>query len=234
MALEVLQARSEIIEGRRALRARGVSSLAPAWKEWLARYGLAIKVGDDLKSWDVRKTAEFIEARVPRDAPILDIGAFASEIPPLLHRLGYRRIAAIDLNPGIGRMPFAGTIDYRVGDFLRPPFADGSFAAVSAISVIEHGFDQEALLAMLARMLRPGGYFVGSFDYWPEKIDTAGIRMFDMSWTVFSRADVQRLVERAAAFGLVPCGALAYGAAERPISCAGKDYTFAWLALQRT
>src|SRR5262245_40849496 len=110
MALEVLQARSEIIEGRRALRARGVSSLSPAWREWLARIRLTIKVGDDLKSWDVRKTAEFIEASVPRDAPVLDIGAFASEIPPLLHQLGYRRIAGIDLNPGITRMPFAGTI----------------------------------------------------------------------------------------------------------------------------
>lgn len=236
MTLQVLQSRDQIVEGRRVLRSRGLSSLTPGWKTWLVRRRLfrGINVGDDLKSWDVLKTAEFIESKVPKDAALLDIGAFASEIPPILHRMGYRRISALDLNPDISLMPYAGQIDYQVGNFLRAPYPDGSFAAITAISVIEHGFDGQALISEASRLLRPGGYFIASFDYWPDKIPTAGIKMFDMSWTIFSADEVERLFALARQHGLVPCGGMEFEARERPISCAGRDYTFAWMAMQRT
>ena len=235
MSLQVLASRQQIIEGRRALRRRRLSCATPAWKGWLLRHriGGGIKVGDELKSWDVLQTAEFIGRAVPRDAPVIDIGAYASEMPPVLHRMGYRRISALDLNPDIARMPHAEAIDYRVGDFLRAPYAAASFKAITAISVIEHGFDAGALVAELYRLLQPGGYFVASFDYWPEKIPTSDIRMFGMSWTIFSREDVQQFLAQAARSGLVPCGSMTFDAAERPVSCEGRHYTFAWLALQR-
>lgn len=203
---------------------------------WLARHGVLrdpLPVGDDIKSWDVARTAEFVAAHVAKTDPVLDIGAFASEIPPILHRLGYRRISGLDLNPRIADMPFAGAIDYRVGDFLRAPYADSHFAAITAISVIEHGFDGERLTAEVRRLLRPGGFFIASFDYWPEKIPTDGITMFDMSWTIFSRTDVEAFVATAARQGLSPFGALRFDATSRPVACAGKGYTFAWLVLQR-
>jgi SAM-dependent methyltransferase len=91
---------------------------------------------------------------------VLDIGAFASEIPLILRTLGYARVSALDLNPAVTEMPFSGAIDYRVGDFLRAPYADGFFGAITAISVIEHGFDGDALVSEVRRLLRPGGYFV--------------------------------------------------------------------------
>jgi SAM-dependent methyltransferase len=236
LALEVLQSRSQILAGRRELRRRGLSFATSQWRTWLARYRLlprGLRIGDHLKSWDVLKTVEFIEARVPKDAPLLDIGAFGSELPPVMHRLGYSRVSAIDLNPGIAAMPFAGVIDYRVGDFLRSPYPDGSFAAITAISVIEHGFDGAALSGELQRLLRPGGYFIASFDYWPDKISTAGIRMFDMSWTIFSRDDVARFLSQAAERGLVPCGPMQFDAQSPAIFYAERRYTFAWLVLQR-
>lgn len=237
MTLEVLQTREQIAEGRRELRRRRISFATPQWKSWLRRHHLArpgIQIGDELKSWDVLKTAQFIEAHLPKDAAILDIGAFGSELPPLLWRLGYRRVSGIDLNPAINQMPFAGSIDYRVANFLAAPYADHSFDAVTAISVIEHGFDGEVLATQLARLLRPGGYFIASFDYWPEKISTAGERMFDMSWTIFSRQDVQEFLRVCACHGLTACGPLQFEVPSPPISYAGKQYTFAWLVLQRT
>lgn len=236
MTLEILQSRSQILAGRRELRRRGLSFATAPWRTWLTRFRLApraLRIGDQLKSWDVLKTAEFIEARVPKDAPLLDIGAFGSELPPVLHRLGYTRVSAIDLNPGIAAMPFADAIDYRVGNFLRAPYADGSFAAVTSISVIEHGFDGATLARELQRVLRPGGYFIASFDYWPDKISTAGIRMFDMSWTIFSRDDVAQFLRVAAAHGLTPCGPLQFDAPSPAIFYAERRYTFAWLVLQR-
>lgn len=236
LALEVLQSKAQVRSARRQLRRRALSFVRPAWRAWLARHGFVrdgFAVGDHIKSWDVARTAEFIAAHVSKEEPVLDIGAFASEMPLILHRMGYRRVCGVDLNPRIVDMPFAGAIDYRVGDFLRAPYADTTFAAITAISVIEHGFDDERLAAEVERLLRPGGFFIASFDYWPEKIDTDGIQMFDMSWTIFSRRDVEAFVATAERHGLSPFGAMQFDATSRPVSCAGKHYTFAWLVLQR-
>src|SRR3954467_6550223 len=148
LALEVLQSNAQVRAARRQLKRKAVSFVRPAWRTWLARYGFVrdgFAIGDHIKSWDVAQTAHLIAAHVPKDEPVLDIGAFASEMPPILHRLGYRRVCGVDLNPRIADMPFAGAIDYRVGDFLRTPYADAHFAAITAISVIEHGFDGERL-----------------------------------------------------------------------------------------
>jgi len=236
MTLAVLSTNTQVEAARCALDRRGLSCVTPEWKALLQRYHLlpGFSIGDRVKSWDVLKTVEFIESHAGKDAPILDIGAYASELPLILHRLGYRRVAAVDLNPGIVKMPFAGAIDYRVGDFLRAPFPDWSFAAVTAISVIEHGFNGEALAAEVARLLRPGGFFIASFDYWPEKISTDGQDIFGMSWNIFSKPEVEQFIALAKSKGLVPYGPMDFSAGGKPISCFGRDYTFAWLAIKKT
>ena len=235
MALEVLKSRQQITRSRDELRGRRLSCTTPAWKANLYGRGLlsGVSVGDELKSWDVLRTAQFLEAHVPRSEPILDIGAYASEIPCILHRLNYSRLAGIDLNPRVAKMPYARRVHYTVGDFLRSDFADASFAAVTAISVIEHGFDAPALFAEMARLLRRGGYFIASFDYWPDKIATDGVELFGLSWSIFSRGEVEAFTARAASYGLRPVAACDFDSGERPISCMGRDYTFAWMALVR-
>jgi SAM-dependent methyltransferase len=190
-----------------------------------------IAVGDPVKSWDVLKTVALIEEKLAKDAPVLDIGAYASEVPLILHRVGYRRITALDLNPGIARMPFAPAVDYRVGNFLQAPFPDEQFQAVTATSVIEHGFRAEPLAAEMARLLRPGGLFIASFDYWPQKIDTTGVDLFGMSWTIFSRGEIEDFLAVASRHALLPLGALEFESSEAPIRFMGRHYTFAWLAL---
>ncbi len=235
MTLEVLQSEQQIRQGRRTLRQRGLSFMPSAWQAWLSRYRPmpGIRVGDDLKSWDVLKTAEFIDRHVAKDASVLDIGAYASEIAPILCRLGYQRVSALDLNPDLPKMPLADRINYRIGNFLHAPYADVSFAAVTAISVIEHGFESEKLAGEVARLLKPGGFFIASFDYWPEKISTAGQDIFGMSWTIFSRREIEDFVATAASKQLQPYGPMNFAAANKPISCFDRDYTFAWMVLQK-
>lgn len=220
---------------RAELERRGLS-LVPG--DWLGRLGRRLglerlSIGDVRKSWDVLETATFLDARVGRDQPIVDFGAYHSEITGVLSRMGYGNLHAIDLNPGVARGPYPGRIRYRVGDFLASGYASGTFAAITSISAIEHGHSTERLLAEVARLLVPGGFFVASTDYWPEKVDTAGIRIFGMDWTVFSAADLAALFETARGNGLVPVGPLDYGAAEPAVRFAGKQYTFAWFALRK-
>ncbi|MEK7692393.1 MAG: class I SAM-dependent methyltransferase, partial [Bdellovibrionota bacterium] len=184
-------------------------------------------------NWDVLKTVQFIEKTIAKDSAVLDIGAYASEILCVLHRLGYSNLTGVDLNPKIQRMPYADSVRYVVSDFMHTPFDDASFEAVTSISVIEHGFDGKALLSEMGRLLRPGGYFMASFDYWPEKIDTTGVPFFGMDWKIFSRREVLEFVEEARKYGFSPCGKIDLVAEERPLECKGRQYTFAWLALRK-
>jgi len=236
MSVEVLKSRAEIDEARRELDRRGWSTLSPWWRVAAETRGLrlpGVVVGDRRKSWDVLKTLQFIADRVPKDGAVLDVGCYGSEVICSLHRMGYRRLHGLDFNPRIARMPFATTVDYRVGDFMSAPFERGAFHAVTAISVIEHGFDGDRLLAEMSRLLAPGGCFIASFDYWPEKIDTRGVDHFGLSWRIFSAPEVEGLVHDAARFAMRAHGALHLDARDRPIQHAGHDYTFGWLALQR-
>jgi SAM-dependent methyltransferase len=235
MRFEVLRSSREIDAAREELERRRLSCLDPGWKAWIRRLGLVrdVAVGDRVKSWDVLKTALFIERHVRKEGPVLDIGAYSSEILCVLHRLGYSALAGVDLNPALRRMPHGRSIRYDLGDFLHTAYADESFDAITAVSVIEHGFDADALLRETGRLLRPGGYFIASFDYWPEKISTDGVLMFGMSWRIFSAQEVQAFADRAEDHGFESSGQLAGTAGECPISCAGRDYTFGWMVLRK-
>lgn len=233
--LEVLHSRQQLHEARRALRAGRRSALTPAALSVLRRWHLApgLCVGDYQKSWDVARTLQLIEERLPKHAPILDLGAYCSEVPVSLALMGYSNVHGIDLNSEVHKMPCAGRVRYSVGNFNSTSFADASFDAITAISVIEHGYEPQRLYAEVSRMLRPGGLFIASFDYWPQKIDTRGTKFFDLSWLIFSEPDFHSMVEVAARHGLHPLGEIRTTATHRTVHCAGFDYTFAWSVLQR-
>lgn len=233
--VEVLRSRTDIELARRELNRRKLSFTSPWWKRFARKAGAwnGIEVGDQVKSWDVLKTVHFIEMNVPISASILDLGAFASELPCILHRLNYSNVVGVDLNPDIRNMPYANSVRYEVADFMHTPFTNESFDVITAISVIEHGYNAQALLREVSRLLRPGGYFVASFDYWPEKIKSDGILIFGMDWRIFSEQEVRSFIQEAREYGLMLLGNLDLESTERAISCAGRDYTFAWLVLHK-
>ena len=233
--MEVLKRKQQIAEARELLKRMNASTIEPKWRSRLRRVGIGkgIPVGDNVKSWDVYLTLDFLSRNVEKNASILDIGAYASEIIVALHKLGYVNLAAVDLNPNLMNMPFSDSIDYRISDFLHTPFEDASFNAITSISVIEHGFDGEALMKEVSRLLLPNGYFIASFDYWPSKIDTSGSKFFGMDWLIFSSQDVDSLIDTAARHGLEPVGNVDTSADQKAISCAGYDYTFGWLVFRK-
>ncbi len=235
MCVEVLKSKAEIEKARRELQSRDLSFTSPWWKHLACKTGIskAIDVGDELKSWDVLKTIQFIESNISKSEPILDIGAFACEILCILHSLHYSNLAGVDLNPRIKNMPHADAVHYEVADFMHTRFESASFQAISAISVIEHGFNSNLLFAEVSRLLRPGGYFIASFDYWPEKVATTGISFFGLDWTIFSEQDVRTLFEDAGSYNLAPIGESDLASREMAIKCANKEYTFAWMVLQK-
>ncbi len=239
----VLHRRDEIDAAHRRLVDRGLLPPVAAGAQRVAqRAGDAVRrvTGtphlrpDPIKSWDVELALGAIEAQVGHDDPVLDMGAIGCPILPVLRTLGYRDLHGVDLDPNVRRMPGAGAINYSVQDMTATGFDDASFAAITAMSVIEHGLDADALLTEVARLLRPGGVFLFSTDYWPDKIDTSGVRLFEMSWTIFSADEMDALVSDATTHGLtapVDLATVLQDVDERPIDFADRRYTFLFGAL---
>ncbi|HLN78897.1 MAG TPA: methyltransferase domain-containing protein, partial [Nocardioidaceae bacterium] len=68
-------------------------------------------------------------------------------------------------------VPDGADADVKQGDALSLPFADGEFDRVVAAEVLEHIPDDEAAIAELVRVLRPGGTMAVTVPRWlPEKI----------------------------------------------------------------
>jgi len=238
MTLEVLRDKLQINNARQELEKKGASHIDPPdsrLRSIMRKLGLVsgVVMGDMVKSWDLLATVNFLEGYVKKNEPILDIGCYASEILASLHKLGFSNLTGADLNPNLQKMPYQDSIRYEVTNFMYTKFEDASFKAITSISVIEHDFDGKSLLKEVARLLRPGGYFIASFDYWPEKIDTTGTKFFGMDWRIFSKDEVVNFVNEAAAYGLFPVGEMNYGGKDKPIDCAGKQYTFGWLVLTK-
>jgi SAM-dependent methyltransferase len=238
MTISILQGQEEIKKARSSLSARGIryaSGPKQLFSRFLRRLGfLAMpEIGDYIKSWDVDNSIRFIENNARKSDPILDLGCYASELIVALHELGYSNLTGVDINPDVKQMPYRNKVRYEVIDFFHTGFRDDSFKIITSISVIEHGFNSEFLLKEISRLLMPNGFFVASFDYWPDKIDTAGMEMFGMDWIIFSKADVLKFLADAADYGLKTIGKMELDAKEKPIAFAGKEYTFAWMVLKK-
>jgi SAM-dependent methyltransferase len=233
--LQVLQSQQHIDYARQQMVTKNISVVESFAGKIARKLHLSnhLPVGDVIKSWDVLTSVMAIEQRHNKDSRILDIGAYCSEVPVALSLMGYKKVHAIDLNPDIKQMPCNDSVAYAVGNFMQTPYPDAHFDVLTAISVIEHGYLPEQLFAEISRLLKPGGEFMASFDYWPEKINTGNTTFFGMSWLIFSKQDVDEMLRIAAHHGLEPVGSLDFEANQHPIECLGFDYTFAWLNLRK-
>jgi SAM-dependent methyltransferase len=239
VSVRVLQRRADIDAAAIRLRTRGLQARGGDGDlAWSLRYFLRTRHRprrpDVTKSWDVDLTISAIEAHVRWDDRVVDLGAENSAVLFALARLGYRELDGVDLNPELARAPRSDRIRYHVGDFHAMPYlADRSCAAVTAISTIEHGWRGLELLQEVSRVLLPGGRFIASTDYWPDKLDTAGRDIFGLTWTIFSRGEILALLADAATVGLVPLGDVELEASEPAIEWNDRRFTFIHLVLEK-
>jgi SAM-dependent methyltransferase len=234
----VLEEQSQIAAADRGLQERGLLDRRPRETLKDRAFRLLHHLPDPalvLKTWDVERAVGAFSAYLEPTDPILDVGCFACDILPALKRLGFENLHGIDLNPAVLEMPHAGVIEYAVGDLLSTPWPAGHFAGISAISVIEHGVPDEGLCREVSRLLRPGGVFIFTTDYWPEKIVTTE-RIFDLDWRIFDTNEIEALVAIAETHNLHPVSDPRSRIREPrspAIHFAGKHYTFLYGALVR-
>ncbi len=117
--------------------------------------------------------------------PVLDLGCCHSRLPIALASRGYR-VVGMDFNP----YPYChpGLRSIR-GDIMKIPFADRTFSAVLAVSVIEHigighygepeaNVGDQVAVREVARILKPGGKALISVPY-GRKMTNDWMRVYD-------------------------------------------------------
>jgi SAM-dependent methyltransferase len=200
---------------------------------------------DPLKNWDLAHIGRLL-AGVPRTARILDAGCSASECSLLryLDRKGFREMVGIDLRVGFNdrihqlmlmkdRRTLKPPFKLVEGDIIRTPFESESFDGILSLSVIEHEVDLEKFLRESHRLLRPNGLLYFSTDYWPEKIDTEGLRHWGLRWNIFCRDEIDSLVEAAMRIGFGIEDRTIPPAKDPIVKWSGKEYTFLSVALKK-
>jgi len=108
-------------------------------------------------------------ALLPHGAHVLDLGAGVGRHALALARQGFSVSALDAAGEGIARIiRIAGaeglTVAAEVGRMTKLPYTDGTFDHVLSWNVIYHGDETvlRATIAEIARVLRPGGTFLGT------------------------------------------------------------------------
>lgn len=101
------------------------------------------------------------EGKTTEDS-ILDVGCGAGFLSNALAKEGFP-VTGVDLSSEslrvAARHDETGKARYLEADATKLPFADGQFSIVTAMDFLEHVENPAAVIAEIARVLRPGGLF---------------------------------------------------------------------------
>lgn len=104
--------------------------------------------------------------RLAPRARILDVGAGSGAVTADLAELGTGTVVAVDVDAAMAGRTRSAVPDAEVlrGDGRRLPFADGSFDAAVCNLVLLWTPEPAALVAEMARVVRPGGTVLASME----------------------------------------------------------------------
>jgi SAM-dependent methyltransferase len=101
-----------------------------------------------------------------RGLKILDVGCGTGAVAVDFSKHG--TVTATDRSPAALALARSRGVDNAVAaDATELPFADGTFDLVTAFDIIEHVEDDRAMVAEIARVLRPGGTAAIHVPAWP-------------------------------------------------------------------
>lgn len=184
------------------------------------------------KNWDQKLLNELVTYLDKTDC-IIDLGCGDYCTLDFLAAEGFTNLHGIDL-----KLKPRDSAPYSLyqRDITDTAFADSSCDVAVSISVIEHGVDLPKFFAEVYRILKPNGLLFITTDYWETNIDIdSSIKPFGLEWKIFSRNDIEELIELAAKNNLVVEKESHIPAcSEQPIHWHGYKYTFIALAFRAT
>ncbi|MFE2541816.1 class I SAM-dependent methyltransferase [Actinacidiphila glaucinigra] len=124
------------------------------------------RIGDELAHKPLDRALLAALAEQAADGPVADLGCGPGHVTAWLAARGVRAVG-IDLSPGMVALAHREhpAADFREGDLLRLPAADGEFAAVVALYSVIHLTPDElgAAFGEMRRVLRPSGRALVAF-----------------------------------------------------------------------
>jgi SAM-dependent methyltransferase len=162
---------------------------------------LGLPLCEDLpKNWDSLIALRCVLRRIPKTGIVLDAGAeMYSVILPWLGFFGYQNL--IGINISFQARTERDSVVYEPGNITNTTFPNGTFDAITCLSVIEHGVDIAQYLEEAFRILKPGGVLITSTDYYKTPIDTRGQCAFGVPIHIFTADEIVGIVERARRVG---------------------------------
>jgi SAM-dependent methyltransferase len=132
-------------------------------------------------------TVDFAQFPITPGERVLDLGCGGGRHAFELYRRGARVVACDLSHPELvevdkmframaaaGEAPSGASAQVAQGNVLSLPFPDASFDAVIISEVLEHVHEDQAAMAEIARIVRPGGRVAVTVPrWWPEKINWA-------------------------------------------------------------
>ncbi|MBO0728707.1 MAG: glycosyltransferase [Acidimicrobiaceae bacterium] len=189
---------------------------------------------DAAKNWDALGAVSVILNELGTATRVLDAGAARySPILPWLSLYGVEGLVGNNLE--FTRTIRHGRARFEPGDITRLAHGEGSFDAVTCMSVIEHGVPLEGFVTEMQRVLRPGGLLVISTDYNQEPVDTTGKYVYGAPVKIFDPDGIRQLVSLADSHDFDLVGPLRLEHEERPVfwKRTGLRFTFIRLTFRR-
>lgn len=208
-------------------------------QEWETAIAQVMNLGlsphpDPPKNWDSLAALNAILKYTHSKARVLDAGAeMYSAILPWLAAYGYQNLTGINL---LFEKPVRrDSILYEYGDLTQTQYASGSFEAITCLSVIEHGVNKRTYFQEMSRLLKPGGILITSTDYFEEPIDTKGQRAFGVPLRIFTRLELEQMLQLAKEFALELTHPINLDCLEKAVTWKAHElsYTFAVFTLQK-
>jgi ubiquinone/menaquinone biosynthesis C-methylase UbiE len=162
------------------------------------RGGLRV-VESTTKLWEYPFCWFEINRHAPARARILDVGTERSPFPFFLALQGYN-VTINDIDKkwkaywDRAARELKTKIEYAISPSERLPFPDSSFDVYLSVSVIEHIKFKDDALREAARVLRPGGLLILTFDMLEENYDMVYPKEFGTPLTIKKFGEIfQRL-----------------------------------------
>jgi 2-polyprenyl-3-methyl-5-hydroxy-6-metoxy-1,4-benzoquinol methylase len=130
------------------------------------------------RRYGLRKRCRAVTRHVPRGR-LLDVGCATGAFLSEMKRQPGWMVTGIEPSPVAARYVRDEVgVDVVQGVLNDAPFAPASFDAITMWDVLEHVYDPRAVLAQVARLLRPGGVFVANHP----NLDSIDRRVFGKFW----------------------------------------------------
>lgn len=198
------------------------------------------------KNWD-HLLLHRVLASFDKQSVIVDMGCGDGHTLAFLDVLGFKNIHGVDLRLSWQvrarqllrmwrRKTLVPPFHLRKGDITRTLLPPHSSDLAISISTIEHGVDVAGFFAEARRILKPGGLLFVTTDYWEDKIRTDNSALvYGLSWEVFCRDEIQKVVRVADSIGLRLCESSGIPQCSgRPVFWQNTSYTFLSMLFQKT